>query len=86
MTRALALELAADGITVNCVSPGLVDTVRNAASGGTTPQHHEGRSFPLGRRVTPAEVAAMVRYLCGPQARLITGQVIHVNGGAHFGG
>jgi 3-oxoacyl-[acyl-carrier protein] reductase len=86
MTRALALELAADGITVNCVSPGLVDTVRNAASVSTTPQHHEGRSFPLGRRVTPAEVAAMVRYLCGPQARLITGQVIHVNGGAHFGG
>jgi 3-oxoacyl-[acyl-carrier protein] reductase len=83
LTRALALELAENGITVNCVSPGLIDTVRDAASSAS---HRAGRALVLGRLGPPEEVAAMVRHLAGPQARFITGQVIHVNGGNYLGG
>jgi 3-oxoacyl-[acyl-carrier protein] reductase len=76
-TRALAHDLAGDGITVNCVSPGMIDTVRD----GAEPSHHAGNLPPVGRRGTPQEVASLVRYLCGPAARYITGQTVHVNGG-----
>jgi 3-oxoacyl-[acyl-carrier protein] reductase len=81
LTRALAHDLAADGVTVNCVVPGLIDTVRGAASGARSA--HEGkRASALGRRGTPAEVAHAVRFLAGPGARYVTGQTLHVNGGA----
>ena len=83
LTRALALDLAADGITVNCVAPGLIDTVRGP---GGEPRHYVGRTPPVGRRGLPEEVAGTVRYLCGPSARYTTGQVIHVNGGTYLGG
>jgi 3-oxoacyl-[acyl-carrier protein] reductase len=85
LTRALALELAEWGITVNCVSPGLIDTVR-IGSGAGEASHRAGRVLPLGRLAPPGEVAAMVRHLAGPNARFITGQVIHVNGGNYLGG
>ncbi|WP_095080497.1 SDR family oxidoreductase [Mesorhizobium sophorae] len=77
-TRALAHDLAGEGITVNCVSPGMIDTQR----AGGEPSHHAGKLPPVGRRGTPEEVALLVRYLCGPAARYITGQTVHVNGGA----
>jgi 3-oxoacyl-[acyl-carrier protein] reductase len=83
MTRALAHDLAPRGITVNCVVPGLIDTVR----GGTSPQapaHHQTHATLVGRKGRPEEVAAMVRMLCGPDGRYITGQTIHVNGGAYL--
>ncbi len=83
-TRALAHDLAADGITVNCVSPGLIDTVRSRAS-AEQPHHHQTHTTLLGRRGTPDEVAATVRFLCGPEARYITGQTLHVNGGVFLG-
>ncbi len=85
LTRALALDLAPDRITVNCVAPGLIDTTRDSSSAGGA-AHREGRVLPLGRLAPPAEVAAMVRHLCGPEARFITGQVIHINGGNYLGG
>jgi 3-oxoacyl-[acyl-carrier protein] reductase len=84
LTRALAHDLGPDGITVNCVSPGLIDTVRGKSTGGT-PAHHAHRSTLLGRRGTPEEVASLVRFLCGPRARYITGQTVHANGGAWLG-
>lgn len=80
LTKALAHELAADNITVNLVSPGLIDTAR----AGAQPHHHQSRGNLLGRRGTPAEVAAMVRFLAGPGARYVTGQTLHVNGGAYL--
>jgi 3-oxoacyl-[acyl-carrier protein] reductase len=80
MTRALAKELA-PAVTVNCVVPGTIDTVRGFAAGGSA-----GRaSLPdnlIGRAGRPEEIADMVAYLCSPSARFITGQTMHVNGGA----
>ena len=82
LTRALAHDLAPDAITVNCVVPGLIDTQRGDSSGPKTAHRHETL---LGRRGTPAEVAAAVRFLAGPEARYITGQELHLNGGAYLG-
>ena len=82
LTRALAHDLAPNGVTVNCVVPGLIATERGAASGARSA--HEGRrESALGRRGTPEEVAAAVRFLAGPGARYVTGQTLHVNGGAY---
>jgi 3-oxoacyl-[acyl-carrier protein] reductase len=82
LTRGLAHDLAADGITVNCVVPGLIDTDRGASSGEKSAHRSVGL---LGRRGTPQEVAAVVRMLAGPDARYVTGQEWHVNGGAYLG-
>lgn len=86
MTRALAHDLAPHGITVNCVSPGLIDTVRKASSTSASPKHHAHHQTLLGRRGTSWEVAQAVLYLAGPGARYVTGQVLHANGGAYLGG
>jgi 3-oxoacyl-[acyl-carrier protein] reductase len=83
LTKALAHDLAAKSITVNLVSPGLIDTVRGAHS-AVAPDHHKHHATLVGRQGRPDEVAGMVRYLAGPQARFITGQTIHVNGGAYL--
>lgn len=78
LTRALAHDLAPHGVTVNCVVPGLIETRR------TSPSAHRIESA-LGRRGTPEEVAAAVRFLAGPGARYITGQSLHVSGGGFTG-
>jgi 3-oxoacyl-[acyl-carrier protein] reductase len=82
-TRALAHDLAADGITVNCVVPGLIGTPR--PKGQPEPAHHGRHQTISGERGRPEDVAAMVRFLCGPAARYINGQAIHANGGAYLG-
>lgn len=82
LTRALAHDLGPDGITVNCVVPGMIDTARGGSAGDTRPAHHAIHQTLLGRRGRPEEIAALVRFLSGPQARYLTGQVIHANGGA----
>ncbi len=80
MTRALALDFAPQHITVNCVVPGTIETVRGLPGAPQRPD--DRRSLPpVGRRGEPEEIAAVVRMLCGPDARYITGQTIHVNGG-----
>ncbi len=81
LTRALAKELAPDGITVNIVVPGLINTIRGAAAGGNSGRAHLPDNL-VGRMGHPEEIAEMVRYLTTTPARFITGQTIHVNGGA----
>ena len=82
-TRALAIEYADRGITVNGVSPGTIDTVRGESAGGARPAHRQGRVVPIGRQGTPDEIAAMCVFLASDQARYITGQIIAINGGAY---
>jgi 3-oxoacyl-[acyl-carrier protein] reductase len=79
-TRALAHDLAQDSVTVNLVAPGTIDTARRADV--AQPAHHLTNNTLTGKRGAPDDVAATVRFLCGPGARYITGQTIHVNGGA----
>ncbi len=80
MTKAVALDLAEYNITVNCVVPGTVETVRGLP--GAPPRPDTRLTLPpAGRRGAPEEIAAMVRVLCGPDSRYVTGQSIHVNGG-----
>ena len=82
LTRALAHDLAADSITVNCVVPGLIGTPR--PKGQAEPAHHLMHGTITGERGAPDDVAAVVRFLCTPAARYITGQAIHANGGAYL--
>ena len=90
-TKAVGLELAASGITVNAVCPGFVETpmaqrVREGYAGhwGVTEEDVRGKfeaRIPLGRYVTPEEVAGMVGYLASDAAAAITAQAINVCGG-----
>jgi 3-oxoacyl-[acyl-carrier protein] reductase len=82
-TRALAHDLADDGITVNCVVPGLIGTTR--PKDRPEPAHHLEHHTISGERGRPEDVAATVRFLCSPSARYVNGQAIHTNGGAYLG-
>ena len=82
-SRALAMEYAETGITVNTVVPGLIDTVRGASAGRSL-VHPSHSNPPIGRKGYPVEVATMISNLCGPNSDFITGQTIHVNGGSYF--
>ena len=83
LTKALAVEFGASGITVNCVVPGKIGGPRSAGSGkgGAIPG---GGHALVGREGEPEEVAAAVNLLCGPGGRYITGQTIHVSGGIYL--
>jgi 3-oxoacyl-[acyl-carrier protein] reductase len=76
LTRALAAEFAAQGITVNCVVPGRIGGPRSATSGKGIGGH-----APVGREGIPEDVAEVIRLLCQPSTSYVTGQTVHVNGG-----
>jgi len=82
-TRGLAHDLAADHITANCVVPGAIATARPATA--ARPAHHLTHGTITGERGKPEDVAATVAFLAGPGGRFITGQTIHVSGGAFLG-
>ncbi|MCE2946279.1 MAG: SDR family NAD(P)-dependent oxidoreductase [bacterium] len=77
-TRGIAREFAEQGVRANCVVPGQVLTERAAHR---SPRAEPKGLIPLGRGGQPEEIAATVRFLCGPGASFITGQTVHVNGG-----
>jgi len=76
-TKALAVELASRGITVNCVAPGLIESEMTAA----LPLEEALRMVPMNRVGKPAEVAAAVAFIMSDEASYITRQVLSVNGG-----
>lgn len=82
LTKGVAIELAARGITVNCVAPGWIDTEmaeRPFAGGG---RERIAAQIPLGRVATADDVAGPILFLCSDLARHITGEVLNVNGGS----
>jgi NAD(P)-dependent dehydrogenase (short-subunit alcohol dehydrogenase family) len=85
LTRAAAVELAPYGIRVNAVAPGITDTAQ--PRGGLTEEQiaQTSTSVPLGHMAQPDDIADVIGFLCSPESRHITGQVIHVNGGQYFG-
>jgi 3-oxoacyl-[acyl-carrier protein] reductase len=83
LTKAIAVEFADRGITANCVVPGKIGGARSRTS-GESPTMGGGAMPLVGREGTPEEVAAVVRQLCLPASRFITGQTIHVSGGMYL--
>jgi NAD(P)-dependent dehydrogenase (short-subunit alcohol dehydrogenase family) len=95
LVRSLAVELAPQGVLVNAVCPGWVDT-EMSRDGIQAMAHGMGTSYegalaeamshvPLGRMSTPEEIAGVVSWLLGPDAATVTGQGLDVNGGAWLG-
>jgi 3-oxoacyl-[acyl-carrier protein] reductase len=83
MVKGLSTELAPQGIYVNCVAPGWVDT--DMTAGALNDPKYRADIFskiPLGRVATPEEIAAPILFLCTEYAGFITGEVFNVNGGA----
>ncbi len=83
MVKGLSTELARDGIRVNCVAPGWVDTDMAAAALNDPPTRAKVfATIPLGRVGTVDEIAGPILFLCSPYAGFVTGEVFNVNGGA----
>lgn len=84
MTRALAAELGPDGVTVNCVMPGAIDTPMTAPAFAAMPEYraHWERKAALGRLGRPEDIADVIAFLISDDARFVTGQGWMVDGGA----
>lgn len=76
LTRSLAVDLGARGITANAVTPGWI-----ATGSQTADESRQARATPVGRSATPDEVAAVIAWLCTAGAAYVTGQCIVVDGG-----
>lgn len=80
MTKSMAQEVANRGITLNCIAPGFIAT---AMTGALTPEQKEkiNATIPAGDMGTPEDIATAVVYLASDEAKYMTGQTLHVNGG-----
>ena len=80
MSKSIAAEVAARGITVNCIAPGAVTTAMTERLTAEQRARLLG-AIPVGRFGTPEDVAAAAVFLASPEAAYVTGQTLHVNGG-----
>jgi 3-oxoacyl-[acyl-carrier protein] reductase len=80
--KSMAIELAPRDITVNSVAPGWVDTEMTEASFADGGRERIAATIPVGRIATAADIAAPIVFLCSPQARHVTGEILNVNGGS----
>ena len=88
LTKALAVEFAKSGVTVNTVAPSAVETpsVQRKRDAGTMPSAQDmAKNIPVGRMGTGEDIAAAVSYLVSDEASYVTGQTVSVNGGAFIG-
>lgn len=81
LTRALALEVAADNVLVNCVAPGFVDTDMTRRVLGDAGIAEMVRQVPMGRLAKPEEIARFIAFLCGDDNSFMTGQTVVIDGG-----
>jgi len=83
----MAIELAAEGITANAVAPGPTETelFRSNNEPGSAGEARYVAQIPVGRLGRPAEMAAAIAFLASEAAAFITGQTLHVDGGASLG-
>ena len=87
LTKSLSSELAPQGISVNCVAPGWVDTDMSAAALANPASRTKILSaIPQGRPARPMEIAGPILFLCTPYAGFISGEILNVNGGAVLAG
>jgi len=84
-TKALALEVAKRGVTVNTVSPGYLDTTMIASVPDDVMETRILPQIPIGRLGRPDEIAALVAFICSDDAAFITGADLAINGGMHMG-
>src|SRR5262247_1344226 len=84
MTRAMALELAPHGIRVNAIAPGLTDTAQPRYGNTEAEIAVMASAVPLGRMAQPADIAGTAVFLASNEARHVTGQTVHVNGGSYM--
>lgn len=87
LTRTMAIELAADGVTANAIAPGPTETelFRSNNPAGSEGEARYLRSVPMGRFAQPEEIAAAITFLASENAGFITGQTLFVDGGASLG-
>lgn len=82
LVKSLAVELGPRGVTVNSVAPGWVDTEMSAGALGGADRARIDAAIPVGRVATADDVAWPIVFLCTPQARHVTGEILNVNGGS----
>ena len=84
LTRAMALELAPHRIRVNAIAPGLTDTAQPRYGSSEAEIAEMAHAIPLGRMAQPEDIARAAVFLASDNARFITGQTLHVNGGSYL--
>ena len=83
LVRALAVDLA-PAVTANCIVPRLIMDAKDGPDAIKRRQQHVNMDLPAGRAGTVADIAETVAMFCSPKMKYVTGEAVHVNGGAYY--